>query len=469
MSFAPRRLATLALAAAFAATLAGGAGATSTTPANDLIAEGGGYFSPVIIPLFKDASTAISPLNITYQLTDLESGLSDFASGQADVALTEVPLSSAEATQAAATWGTYTYVPIAANVFEIATLIWALTAQISQTLPLPSNALYSNLQYTPTLAAAAFAPCGNSCVNNVSNFGESSLSSLFASPASPAQGAPGVNPPSSNIVTGALVNPTVANVLLEQYVLGDLTPDLAPTSPTSTSIWLRIRGATTTVSDLLPSGFGNLQSGEAKLVNAMIPEDVDSTVQPPSTSGRARRRRWRPQHRAALRCVGRQQRREGAAPLSCRRARERRRQLRPADRCGDHRQHRRLVDRSGNQSPHLPAEPLRRGGLPGGRRRVPARSHLGTECREGHRTCEPDQLHRLAEWGHRHHRAGGRRRELDPGDRRFRELGDRNPACRSGGSGFDVADHDHHRHVNLDEFDDLDHARRGGGAKAARR
>ena len=130
----PRPEARAALAAAVLALSAGlvaaapGGPAGATTTAGTVVGEGGSYLQPVTNKLLKDDGAGLAPGFGAYTDVTLDQGLADFAGTGpgafgADYAVTERPLSAAEASTAQANGRTFAYVPFAAGPVAVVTTV----------------------------------------------------------------------------------------------------------------------------------------------------------------------------------------------------------------------------------------------------------------------------------------------------------------------------------------------------------
>ena len=100
--------------------------AGADTDPTALVGEGGSFLTPVTDVLLK-ADAGLAPLNPQYQDADIDQGIADFVGTgpghfNADFAVTERPLTSAEAATAKTNGRTFAYVPFAATPVAIATL-----------------------------------------------------------------------------------------------------------------------------------------------------------------------------------------------------------------------------------------------------------------------------------------------------------------------------------------------------------
>jgi ABC-type phosphate transport system substrate-binding protein len=120
-----------------------------------LSGQGGSFLQPVVSKLLLDDSSNLSPLFGAYTATDINSGIASFVGtgvGQfgADYAVSERPLTSAEAATATADGRSFAYVPFAETPVAIATLVpnnaWPGTGSIAnsdfcQHIPLTTDLL----------------------------------------------------------------------------------------------------------------------------------------------------------------------------------------------------------------------------------------------------------------------------------------------------------------------------------------
>ncbi|HUI03882.1 MAG TPA: hypothetical protein VLZ77_10095 [Acidimicrobiales bacterium] len=102
--------------------------AVADTDPTTLVGEGGSFFEPVVDRLLSDDTAPLAPLNPAYTDVNVDQGIADFiGSGPgdfaADYAVSERPLTSAEAATALADGRTYAYVPFAATPVAVATLV----------------------------------------------------------------------------------------------------------------------------------------------------------------------------------------------------------------------------------------------------------------------------------------------------------------------------------------------------------
>jgi ABC-type phosphate transport system substrate-binding protein len=116
--------------------------AAAQTDPTTLVGEGGSAFQPVMTSLLIADTSNLAPLNPAYTNVKIDDAISDFAGSgpdtfDADYAVSERPLSTAEASLATSDGRTFAYVPFAATPVAIATLVptaaWAATGSTSIT------------------------------------------------------------------------------------------------------------------------------------------------------------------------------------------------------------------------------------------------------------------------------------------------------------------------------------------------
>ena len=140
----------------------GGFGAPHASADTDpaaLVGEGGSFLSPVT-NLLLNADSGLSPLNPQYSNSDLDSAVTDFvgsAPGQfnADFVVSERPLTTTEATTAAANGRSFAYVPFAATPVAISTFAVCNPLDLADD-SLSATTFCRNMPLTPTLVGELF-------------------------------------------------------------------------------------------------------------------------------------------------------------------------------------------------------------------------------------------------------------------------------------------------------------------------
>jgi ABC-type phosphate transport system substrate-binding protein len=102
--------------------------AGAATVAGTLSGEGGDAMTPVMVKLIHDDASSLSPDVASYTNVDLEQGIADFVGSAPgtfanDFAVTERPLTTAEAATAAANGRSFVYVPFVASPVALMTLV----------------------------------------------------------------------------------------------------------------------------------------------------------------------------------------------------------------------------------------------------------------------------------------------------------------------------------------------------------
>jgi ABC-type phosphate transport system substrate-binding protein len=139
----------IVLCTSMATTLGHSSMARADTPAGTVYGEGGAAMNPVLIKLLRDDGSALVPDYGSYTNVDLDQAIADFVGCTtavypcaaptpntfgADFAVTERPLTAAEAATAAANGRSFAYVPFAAAPVAIMTLVPNNTYQGGQTI-----------------------------------------------------------------------------------------------------------------------------------------------------------------------------------------------------------------------------------------------------------------------------------------------------------------------------------------------
>jgi len=135
---------------------AGTPAASAQTDPTALVGEGGSFLSPVTnLLLNSDTTNGLAPLNPSYSDSDLENAIADFAGSgpgefAADFVVSERPLTTAEATTAAANGRSFAYVPFAATPVAIATFAVCNPSDLSENI-VTALTFCRNIPLTPAL------------------------------------------------------------------------------------------------------------------------------------------------------------------------------------------------------------------------------------------------------------------------------------------------------------------------------
>jgi ABC-type phosphate transport system substrate-binding protein len=135
--------------------------AGADTPATSLVGEGGSFLTPVTSLLLTADTSNLGPLNPTYSDSQgIDDAIADFVGtgvGQfgADFAVSERPLTTAEAATATADGRSFAYVPFAATPVAIVTLAVCNPSDLSLNVETPST-FCRNIPLTPELLGDIF-------------------------------------------------------------------------------------------------------------------------------------------------------------------------------------------------------------------------------------------------------------------------------------------------------------------------
>lgn len=214
-----------------------------------LLGEGGSFAEPITDKLQADSASEIAPLVPQYFDPNVEVGMDDFATGAADYGVTEVPLTSTQASTAQAAGRNFAYVPFAASPVTIGAVV-----ECSADTSLTPNTMCPSLQLTVPLLAKLFS-------GQIPAWNDASLSKISAGqPISPTT-------PSINVTPRTLIDPSVSNLVLQQAFVADpagkiawdgYLANLKLTDDTPVLTW--------------PSDTG-ISGGDAVLVQKLVPID----------------------------------------------------------------------------------------------------------------------------------------------------------------------------------------------------
>lgn len=125
--------------------------ASATDVATTLFAEGGSFELNLINKLQADGGSSIEPMVPAFFNANVDQSRNDFAAGTADYAVSEFPLTTAQAATATQNHRSFAYVPFAASAVAIATVVIC-----SDTATFQPTTLCENLQLTVPLLAKVF-------------------------------------------------------------------------------------------------------------------------------------------------------------------------------------------------------------------------------------------------------------------------------------------------------------------------
>ena len=221
-------------------------------PSGTLHGEGGSFAEPVISTLEADPGLSTAPEITDYFNSDVDNGRDDFADGTADFAVSEFPLTSAQAATAKANGRSFAYVPFAADAVALGAVI-----ECSADVTLKPTTMCANLQLDSPSAADIFTGKATQW---------STLPNFQA-------GAPVAPTAASNTVTALnLVDPSAGSYDLAGY--------LASTAAGKAQ-WDAFLTANK-VTDLAPSETwptnGGITGGDLNLANTLVPLDPSTDL-----------------------------------------------------------------------------------------------------------------------------------------------------------------------------------------------
>jgi phosphate transport system substrate-binding protein len=217
-----------------------------------LFGEGGSFAEPLVLQLEHDGAAAITPLVAGYFDANVDQGREDFASGSADFAVSEFPLTQQEATDAAKNGRSFAYVPFAASAVAISAVI--LCANDSSLKP---GTLCPNLQLTVPQLAKVFT-------NAVTSWTDP----LFAQ----AQGGSPITPTYPTISAIHEVEPSYSNL-----AMATLFENNSLAKPVWESFLTTNKISSDAPSELWPTG-GGASGGDRALADALIPVNESTGV-----------------------------------------------------------------------------------------------------------------------------------------------------------------------------------------------
>jgi len=221
--------------------------ASAGTLANTLQFEGGSFAEPIMNQLIQDDQPNLGSIYASYFETDLDTGRSDFVSGDTDVAVSELPLTSSEASTITAKGGGFAYVPFAASAVAMG---YALICYQGGSNP---YALCPNLQLTALQIEQLFT-------GTVDEWSDPSLSTISG-------GSAAIHPTNdSRVFSGTLIAPSASTLALETYLDTDPASQAAWTK-WSTTDELQASGEPT---ERWPADDG-FDGGDLILVQSLIP------------------------------------------------------------------------------------------------------------------------------------------------------------------------------------------------------
>jgi ABC-type phosphate transport system substrate-binding protein len=228
--------------------------AGATDASTTLFAEGGSFELNLIAQLQADGNSAIAPLVPAYFNANIDLARQDFASGVADYAVSELPLTSADAATAAQNKRTFAYVPFAASPVAIAAVV-----ECGNDQTLKPTTLCPNLQLTVPLLAKIFT-------HGIPQWNDPSLSQFSGGKPAP------VSDASKSVSPLDQIDPSASNLALASAFVND------PTAKITWDAFLKSNKITDdTPSDLWPTGQGST-GGDRTLADALVPVNETTLV-----------------------------------------------------------------------------------------------------------------------------------------------------------------------------------------------
>jgi hypothetical protein len=248
------------VAAAAIAVFGPGVSWGDTTP-EPLAGEGGSFPDPIMNLMLQDPTlvSAIAPFEPSYFDANIDVARQDFASGSNDFAVSELPLTSDEATTALQNGRSFAYVPFAASPVAIGAVV-----ECSGTPFLTSATMCPGIKVTVPLLAQLFA----STPSHGISWNSPALIALDPNLVD-------AQPASDSVQALEQVQPSVSNLALETLFDND------PTAKVSWDEYLQYYTQTTnyTPSELWPVTTGGVSGGDSGLAQDLVPED--EAAEPP--------------------------------------------------------------------------------------------------------------------------------------------------------------------------------------------
>ncbi len=249
--------------------------AGADTDPTTLSGQGGSFFEPVISKLLSDDSNNLSPIAGAYELTNDTSSIAAFVGSgpdqfSADFAVTQDPLTSTEAGEAATNGRTFAYVPIAATPVAVATLVPTNTWALSGDTQITSSGFCQGMQLTTTLLGQIF---GFDAADPLHSWNDSRINCPLAGGGSDtADGLP--------IAVWANLDPSMSNYAMMSLLdsnptsLGYFEAGLGPSGAGSLT-------TDTTPSELWPYAQNTIPGGDQPLIGKLLA--INSETNAPST------------------------------------------------------------------------------------------------------------------------------------------------------------------------------------------
>jgi len=231
-------------------------GTSSANTSQTLLAEGGSFPGPLVGGLQNSSAgvASIAPLAPGFFQANIDQARSDFASGAADYAVSEFPLTSAQAATAAANGRSFAYVPFAMSGVAIGAILIC-----NDTVTLTPTTLCPDIQLTTPLLAEVFSGHVTSWADPT-YFAHASDGGPITADSESAQ----VHPVNQ-------VDPSIVNYALQSLFVGD---------PTAKAIWdafdASYKVTNDTPTETWPTG-GGVSDGDLGVVEQLIPVNPATT------------------------------------------------------------------------------------------------------------------------------------------------------------------------------------------------
>ena len=229
-----------------------------------LLGEGGSFDLPMIDALQNSSGgeEAVAPDAPAFFNANVDQARDDFASGDADYAVSEFPLTSTQAATAAQNGRTFAYVPFAADPLAIAAIV-----ECNDDTTLTSTTLCPNLEVSVPLLAEIFSDAVSSW--NDPKFSQASGGRQIVTTSE-----------SANIHPVNQVAPSMANYALQSLFVTD--PIDGGVAKTTWDTFLGFLNVTDdTPNELWPTN-GGLSGGDQSVANSLIPVNEQTLIPQPN-------------------------------------------------------------------------------------------------------------------------------------------------------------------------------------------
>ncbi len=224
------------------------------TAPGTLLGEGGSFAQPIVDKLLTDSANQLAPISGAYFLSTVTQGCEDFSTGNDDFAVSEFPLTSAEASAAAKNKRAYAYVPFAISSVAIGAIVERQTSTV-----LTPTTLHKDIELSVPQLADVFT-------NAVTT---------WTSPTLAAPGGAGytLDTASNAITPRFLVDPAASTYALISLILSN------PSAKASWDAWLKAQSYPEgPATETWPTSQG-VSGGDYALASTLVP--LDEQIQPP--------------------------------------------------------------------------------------------------------------------------------------------------------------------------------------------